>query len=202
MILFYVVLIFVLLYQCNFEIRGLFSCYLEKERCNAIKGIFIVVVFFRHVSSYLLKIGFEPKGFLDKSFFLVDNLIGQLLVAMFLFYSGYGVMRSISIKGSGYLMSFPRKRLFTTLLNFDVAVCCFLFIDFIFNIPLSAYQIGFSFIAWESVGNSNWYIFVILLCYFITYVSYMIVKIWGGAYLCSCTWDVTVFNDVPFCRQR
>ena len=193
MIIYYLIILSCSIIGIRLKRKGYWTDYIAKDQCNAIKGIFIMIVFLRHINSYLLKNGFEPEGILDNSFFLVDNLIGQLLVAMFLFYSGYGVMRSISIKGSGYLMSFPRKRLFTTLLNFDVAVCCFLFIDFIFNIPLSAYQIGFSFIAWESVGNSNWYIFVILLCYFITYVSYLIVKIWGG-HICVLVLGMSLFS--------
>lgn len=182
MIIYYLILLLCSIIGIRIKRNGYWTDYIAKDQCNAIKGIFIMIVFLRHISSYLLKNGFEPKGILDNSFFLVDNLIGQLLVAMFLFYSGYGVMSSISKKGSVYLMSFPRKRLFTTLLNFDVAVCCFLLLDFVFYIPLSAYQIGFSFIAWESVGNSNWYIFVILLCYFITYMSFLICEKRGGRF--------------------
>ena len=41
----------------------------------------------------------------------------QLMVTMFLFYSGYGVMESIKRKGDDYIKSFPKKRILTTLIN-------------------------------------------------------------------------------------
>lgn len=36
---------------------------------------------------------------------------------------------------------------------------------------MSLEQVGWSFIGWKSAGNSNWYIFVILYCYLVTWVS-------------------------------
>ena len=35
---------------------------------------------------------------------------------------------------------------------------------------MTAPQVTCSFLAWDSMGNSNWYIFVILICYLITYI--------------------------------
>lgn len=40
-------------------------------------------------------------------------------------------------------------------------------------------QLGLSLIGWNSIGNSNWYIFVILVCYIATYFAYK--TRWGGA---------------------
>lgn len=115
-------------------------------------------------------------SFPDQLFPIINQHIGQLLVVMFLFYSGYGVTESIKQKGQTYIKSYPKRRILSTLLNFDVAVLFFLFVNILLGIKMSGNQIALSFICWESVGNSNWYIFVIILCYFITYISYVISK--------------------------
>ena len=92
-------------------------------------------------------------------------------MVLFLFYSGYGVMESIIQKGETYIDRFPRHRLLQTLLNFDVAVVCFFFLNLALGIPMSFKQVGFSMIGWESIGNSNWYVFVILYCYLVSFQS-------------------------------
>jgi membrane-bound acyltransferase YfiQ involved in biofilm formation len=65
----------------------------------------------------------------------------------------------------------PKRRILTTLLNFDIAVLAFIAIDLILGIPLGIKQILMSLIGRMDVGNSNWYIFVILLCYVIAYIG-------------------------------
>lgn len=105
--------------------------------------------------------------------------MGQLVVALFFFYSGYGVMKSFMAKGDFYLGTYPRKRLLTTLLNFDVAVFCFVLLAWIMGEEIGFPRILLSFIGWESVGNSNWYIFVILCCYLAFYVVF---KVFGSRY--------------------
>lgn len=42
---------------------------------------------------------------------------GQLIVVMFLFYSGYGVMESVRSKGTAYIKSIPFKRVLSTLVT-------------------------------------------------------------------------------------
>lgn len=89
---------------------------------------------------------------------------------MFLFYSGYGIGESWKKKGSAYVKNMPTHRILTTLLNFDVAVLIFAALCLILSIPFTSKQFVLSLIAWDSVGNSNWYIFCILICYLISYI--------------------------------
>ena len=97
-----------------------------------------------------------------------------MVVVMFLFYSGYGVMCAIMSKGTSYVNAIPRKRLLTVWLNFMVAVCVFFAARNMFQIEpeASLKTFALSLVCWDSVGNSNWYIFVILLLYLLTYVSF------------------------------
>lgn len=136
---------------------------------NSIKGIGILVVFFNHIYGYL---GGAVLNEPDSLFFFIVNLVTQLFVASFLFFSGYGVTESIQIKGSDYVRNIPKRRLLTTLLNFDIAVVVYIVVVIIIGEPqLTTKQVFLSLIGWESVGNSNWYIFCILCCYLFSYLS-------------------------------
>jgi len=173
MVVFYFLIIVLVLCGVKVANKGMFfEDYMGKIQCNAIKGIFILVVFMRHAVPYVVKAGYEMPTFLDKSFSLIDAQIGQLLVVMFLFYSGFGVMASINKKGGNYINDIPKKRILTTFINFDVAVGLFLLMDFALGIEVDAEQYFLARFGWDSVGNSNWYIFVILLLYTLTYFSF------------------------------
>lgn len=164
--------------------------YISMEQCNCIKGFFIVVVFCRHIAPYLMEAGYDFSIGGDGLFRWVNARMGQLLVVMFLFYSGYGVTESIKRKGREYVDKIPRKRVLVTLANFDVAVLLFLIVDVSLGIEYSARDILLSFTGWQSIGNSNWYIFVILCCYMSSYLAYRVLpkekvsrRLFGGGNL-------------------
>lgn len=94
------------------------------------------------------------------------------MVTLFLFYSGYGVYESIKKKKSAYVSTIPKKRIFKTLFNFDIAVLSFLILNIILKRSYPIKNIVLSFVGWEGIGNSNWYIFGVLIMYTITYLSF------------------------------
>ena len=145
---------------------------MSRDITDSVKGIFIILVFFSHFNSYA-DFTWKP----DLIYNNIISLFSQTMVTMFLFYSGYGVMESIKNKKKHYVDLMPRKRLLTTIINFDIAVCIFLILAICFNEPLTVPQVLLSLIGWDSVGNSNWYIFVILLLYLITYIIFKIVGV-------------------------
>lgn len=154
----------------SYNNTNLFHGALERNITDSIKGICILYVFLRHVQQYIPTDAIS--GTLDYFFICFDCRVRQLLVVMFLFYSGYGVMEAIKRKGSVYVNSIPKKRFLTTLLNFDVAIIFFVILDLFINIPLALNQTLLAFTGWTSVGNSNWYIFCILILYISTYLSF------------------------------
>ena len=171
MLLFYLVIFLLCLVGFGINRKGLNSDYLDKKQTDSIKGLFILLVFLRHSISDVLSAGYHPANLLDSIGIRVDTELGQLIVVMFLFYSGYGVMESFRSKGDAYTRNFPRHRVLTTLLNFDIAVFSFICLNLILGIRMAPRQIGLSFIGWESVGNSNWYIFVIIYCYLCSWIG-------------------------------
>ena len=147
--------------------------YLDKKNTDAIKGIFLVFVFMSHFILYKIPL---QKNWIDSVGVKFITKLEQLMVTMFLFYSGYGVMESIKRKGDDYIKSFPKKRILTTLINFDIAVLIFVFFSKyyvthqFFTID-SIKKLLLSLIGLDGFGNSTWYIFAIIILYIITYLS-------------------------------
>lgn len=137
----------------------------------SIKGIFAVLIFLSHSQQY---INVHSSSF-NEIFLFQNSFLGQLIVPIFFFYSGFGIMESFK-KKPNYFKTFPYKRIFKTLLNFDIAICLFLVMDLILNRSYSTKEILLSFIGWTSVGNSNWFIFAILIGYIVIYLSQLISK--------------------------
>lgn len=140
--------------------------YIGKEATSTINGLFIWLVFLSHFTQYL------PSSAGN----IVGRNLGQLVVVMFMFYSGYGCAMQCLAKGESYLRTFPQKRILSTLINFDIAVCAFVVVDLLLVKPLTVRQVLLSFVCWDSVGNSNWYIFVISLCYALFWLSADVLK--------------------------
>lgn len=129
----------------------------------AVNGVFVMLVFLRHFKEYIVCSSY------DRIFWTVDGLLEQLIVTTFLFYSGYGIMVSLKTK-KDYLQKFP-KRIIKVWLRFAVAVCLFLFLNLLLGKVYSTSTTLLSLMAWESVGNSNWYILAILVLYVLSYIG-------------------------------
>lgn len=140
--------------------------YLSITSTNCIKGIFILFVFFSHAMQYI-----SVNHWYDSTILYLRGHLSQLIVVMFLFYSGYGVYESFKKKGIPYANSMPKNRILKTLFHFDIAVLCYIVLNLCLQNPMTTKQIALSFIGWTSVGNSNWYIFATLGLYIITYAS-------------------------------
>lgn len=175
MILFYFLLFLLVLVRLRYCRQGFYTDYLSFDTTNAVKGLFIALVFIKHITLYILNSGYVfDNSYFSRAFLFIDAQVGQWIVAMFLFYSGYGIMESIRKKGMAYVQSIPRKRILTTLINFDIAVALFAIVSLFVPNDYSIKQYLLSFTGWEAVGNSNWYIFVIMLCYLLSYVCFRI----------------------------
>ena len=145
---------------------------LSFDQTNALKGIGIMTVFFNHMyNDYLTPYGVLHRPYIDEPFVYFETMATVLFVGMFLFFSGYGVFESVKKKGVPYINQMPVKRLGTTLFNFDIAVFVFFIASLFLKVSYTSERIILSFIGWESIGNSNWYIFAILCCYLISYIS-------------------------------
>ena len=134
---------------------------LNKEQTTCINGIFVLFVFLSHFGQYET---------MPWNWLLLG--LGQLMVAPFLFYSGYGIMEQIQRRGSVYIDGMPRKRILKFYIHFCMASCIYLVLSFLLDKDYSLSRIIWSFTALSSIGNSNWYVFAILAMYSIVYISF------------------------------
>ncbi|HBL40304.1 MAG TPA: hypothetical protein DDY98_01520 [Ruminococcaceae bacterium] len=143
---------------------------LSMRTTNSLRGFFILLVMLSHFRDYC-----SPyKSTFDVLGGRISDELGQLIVVLFLFYSGYGVCEAIQKKGSGYVRSFPKNRILKTLLHYDLALLPFLMVGFLFYSGFSARKMIGAFLAWDSLGNSNWYIFAMLVLYAITWIAFSV----------------------------
>ncbi len=186
MICLYVILFIIIVISLRFPRNEIISDFSGKTTANLIKGIFIWLVFISHLAQYIQS---SYPQMLEYGFNNLRSFLGQMIVVPFLFYSGYGVLIGVK-KWGGYINTIPSKRVLTVLFNFDVAVLLFIIMDFAIGLPITPKQIILSFIAWDSVGNSNWYIFTIIILYLITFSAS---KLFGYSTRCIATICVLVF---------
>lgn len=145
--------------------------YISRDATNNIKGIFVILILFSHAKGYI-----QLDGVYDSMYSAVQNHLNQMVVAMFLFYSGYGIMEQIKKREFAYIQSIPTKRFPNLLLNFDIAVCFYIILYLALGKRLTFSQILQGLTAWNGIGNSSWYIFVTFVLYIITCLSFFFIK--------------------------
>ena len=146
------------------------SC-LARERTSALNGFFVLLVFLSHAVTYV-----QPAGALDSAYLFVKSQLDQLVVAPFLFFSGYGVLCALRSGGETYLKRFPLHRFGKVLLQSECAVLLFLLTDLCIGRRYPPVRVLLSFTFWESIGNSNWYLFVVLALYVCVFVAFVVAR--------------------------
>ncbi|MDE6284512.1 MAG: acyltransferase family protein [Bacilli bacterium] len=151
--------------------------YLSYNTTTAIKGVFAIIILFSHTKNYLAVSDRSNYIYsLNYIYNITLYLIGQLMVVMFLLYSGYGIIESYKKKQREYTKCFFKRRIIKTLIHFDLAVLIFLILAFIMGHDYSLNNILLSFTGWESIGNSNWFVFDIIILYLLTYCGLIFVE--------------------------
>ena len=89
---------------------------LSKDKSNAVKGVLAILIVFHHFSTTC-----------DISCFSEFRRWGSIIVSVFFFMSGYGLARSITLKGKVYLSNFLSHRLWkSVILPYAIALIIFL----------------------------------------------------------------------------
>lgn len=172
MVFFLLILLLLMFVEAKVAPEGAFETdYMSKDKTSAIKGIFVILIVFSHFSQYV-----TLGGSYDAPYLSLKAHLNQMVVAMFWFYSGYGIMESVTKKGFAYVKTIPTRRFLTVLLNFDLAILLFLIVGAFLGNTYSLSTILWSLIGWKSVGNSNWYIFATLVLYLLTFLSFLLLK--------------------------
>lgn len=165
-----ILLIFLLLGLIVYKIKlsSFHKEYVSLDVSNSIKGIFTLLILYSHIRGYCdVK---ETFGGIYYNFIL--NKIGQAMVAMFFFYSGYGILYSAARK-QNYKETFFRKRFLKILILFDIAVLLYLILQSTLgnSFPIENYILCWT--GYLNIGNSNWFVFDILVLYLITHIAFV-----------------------------
>lgn len=166
--------------------------YMSPHTCNSLKGICAVLILLSHLRGY---IEFPNVG-LNTDYNYVIDRIGQLMVAPYFFYSGFGILESYKRKPN-YMMGFPKKRILKTLIHFDIAVLLFVVLGLCIGDIRPWINYLTCWIGATSVGNSNWFIFDILVLYVITYIAFKITKKSNYFALCVVVTILTIVFWIP-----
>ncbi len=141
---------------------------MSPQKTGAVKGVFVIIVVLSHLRQYIT---LDTSAYnLPFQKFMV--FLGQLMVVVFLFYSGYGVLLGLQ-KKDGYAVSIITKRAPKVLLHFDIAVIIFFVLGWLTGKNYSVTKLLRSLIGIDGVGNSVWFITVILLLYIITFAVFI-----------------------------
>lgn len=148
--------------------------YISRDGTAPIKGIFVFLILLSHASNYFRQ---QMSGVFDDAYFAVRVHMVQMIVVMFLFYSGYGIMEQIKKRKFTYVKSILTKRFPNLLLNYDIAAVFYIILALFTNPKsLTVSRIFQLFIGWEGLGNSTWFICVTLILYLLTFISFLPIK--------------------------
>lgn len=158
--------------------------FLSKSNTTAVKGIFVVLVFIAHILQYIVL----GNNVSDKLLDFVMGVLGQNIVVVFFLYSGYGIGEAIKKKDDVYISTIPRKRILTTWIQFVCAVFLYWIMDIcVLHEGYGVKEYFFSLFAWESIGNSTWFVFAIIICWGATWLAFVSFNKRNVAFVALCT---------------
>ncbi len=138
---------------------------LDKNNSNKIKGLLAILIVVHHLSIYIRY----------TVLFKIFTTIGIIIVAIFFFYSGYGLMSSY-LKKENYLKKFFSKRIMKVLIPYIIAVIITFLTYLLTKYKLTPMEIFNSFFDGEPVVRFSWYVLVIFYFYVIFYITAKILK--------------------------
>lgn len=162
MLIWLIILFAVCVYKSKFSRFN--QDYIAYKQSNANKGICAALILFSHLFQYI-----TPMTLSDRLCNTILSVIGQLMVALFFFYSGYGIhQKALRDKEVTYFNTFFEKRIVKTLVKFDAALLLYILLNVSLSIhyPVSSYI--WCWIGLGNIGNSSWFVFAILLLYAVT----------------------------------
>lgn len=144
--------------------------FMARELTCSINGFFILLIALSHMRSYIRKAFYVA---LDQPHLLLIRCLGQLVVAPFLFYSGYGIMESIKHK-EGYAAGLPRRRVLPFLVDVWISLAFYLALALYRGKRVTLTTLAYTLVGLRSIGNSNWYVFAIVCLWMATYLAFLL----------------------------
>lgn len=164
-------LILCLLSIININLKGFnnfYYDYLDLKNSNYIKGIFVWMIILYHYRTY-------HRTNKEYIYNIILNYVGQKMVSLFLFYSGFGINQSIKIKGIIYVKTLPKKGTIIFIKS-QIIILMYLLTNLILGIKTNLNNYFLSVIFKSHIGNSNWFAFSIISFYYYSYISFIFLQ--------------------------
>jgi len=161
--------------------------YMSKEYTNCLRGIFAILVVIHHLYQYS---GLLHGTYIGK----ILQLCGFLSVAMFFFFSGYGLMFSSNKKN--YIEQFFRKRFLPLYCFYVVLIILYSFWTLLLETAISPRKIVQSFFFGETIVTNGWYLQATFIVYLLYLFCFKIFKT-NKARILSI--GVAIFSYCVFC---
>lgn len=162
MIIFILLLGILAFYKCKPLLNGEFyKDYSSIDQTRAINGICIMLILLSHTFAKV-----SSGDIFDEIYIPMRTFLGQFVVVPILFYSGYGIMESLS-KKEAYLKNFPSKRFLNLVVRFAIITIVYIIMHLCLGSEYSPLYMLLSFTGVTSIGNGGWY----MLSTFVFYIS-------------------------------
>ena len=142
--------------------------YLSKENTSCLKGYFALCVLAHHLYQYS-GIG---RGTITGMCF---QMMGYLSVAVFFFFTGYGLM--VSANKQNYIAQFPKKRILPFYLFYVLLIIIYGVYRFLLTKQLPIQHIVQSFLWGETIVPLGWYLQTTTIIYVLYWMVWRTVKL-------------------------
>lgn len=168
-VLFIISLFGVRLQKCNSQE----NTYLSKDSSNAIRGIFIILIFCAtFMTSHFTK---DTANMFDKPMLSFFSNFEQLLYVPFFFYSGFGIFETYKNFGKQYARRIPLQQILRHFISYFIAWIVFAITALALHSGYSVKEYLLSIVGISSIGNpTNWFVFVMIFLYFFSFVAFRI----------------------------
>ena len=141
---------------------------IDKANTITVRALLMVSIFFRHIYAIVEDedVGFFLKLFEGKGFWCV---------AVFFFFSGYGLFKALSSKGEEYLKSFLKKRFPAVVIPYISAIVLFFVVRIIVlneNVSFAPIDIAKRIYSTLLLVDYSWYVLEIVFLYIVFYLSF------------------------------
>lgn len=160
-------IMFLICYKGKISFKTISTDYLSYEKTTTIKGICAIFVFLHHFANEAIYTG---------PLFFVFKPIGAYMVALFFFYSGYGLMYSKKNKPN-YMNNFLKQRFCSILIPYLIVVIIYSVVKY-FYADISILDIFTSYFKRWPIADNSWFIVSILMLYFLFWLSFGVIKNW------------------------
>ena len=147
------------------------NTYLQKNSTLTIRGVFILLIV---ISSYVTAISTSSLNRFDVPMVNFVARFGEMMFVPFFFYSGYGIFKTYKTEGKEYARRIPLQQILRHFLSYFIAWGFFAVTALALESQYSVHQFILSGFALSTIGNTSWFVLVMLFLYFFAFVSFRI----------------------------